>query len=71
MVSGLNQQALRRSMRSDRIPHLARRKQLSDTNIFHLGPGHPALAHTDEESVRIDAVVGCYEVLHRFATVAA
>ncbi len=44
---------------------------LVGVDAVNLGPGDPALAHTDEESVRIDAVVGCYEVLHRFATVAA
>ncbi len=35
-------------------------------DAVNFGPGHPALAHTRDEHVRIDALVHAYETLHRF-----
>jgi succinyl-diaminopimelate desuccinylase len=37
-------------------------------DAVNFGPGHTALAHHPRERVAIDALVGAYEILHRFVT---
>jgi succinyl-diaminopimelate desuccinylase len=37
-------------------------------DAINFGPGEPRFAHRRDEQVEIDALVGCYETLHRFVS---